>query len=143
MSSSAQFATVCTPDDDLALVHASQGGDVAAFEELVRRYDRRLLRIAQHVTDNLEDAEEAVQEAFFKAYRKLSQFRGDAKFSTWLIRITSERIAHEAAKTAYSQRVVSRRECSSRGPRPPTRCCRLGPESGSTLRGLRTAKDPD
>jgi RNA polymerase sigma-70 factor (ECF subfamily) len=88
MSSSAQFGTVCTSDDDLALVHASQSGEVAAFEELVKRYDRRLLRIAQHVTDNLEDAEEAVQEAFFKAYRKLNQFRGNAKFSTWLIRIT-------------------------------------------------------
>jgi RNA polymerase sigma-70 factor (ECF subfamily) len=88
MSGSAQFATVCTSDDHLVLVHASQSGDVAAFEELVKRYDRRLLRIAQHVTDNLEDAEEAVQEAFFKAYRKLNQFQGNAKFSTWLIRIT-------------------------------------------------------
>ncbi len=87
MSSSAEFATMCTPDDDLALVHASQSGDAAAFEELVRRYDRKLLRIAQHVTDNLEDAEEAVQEAFFKGYRKLHQFQENAKFSTWLIRI--------------------------------------------------------
>ena len=87
MSSSAQFATMCTPDDDLVLVHASQSGDVVAFEELVKRYDRKLLRIAQHVTDNLEDAEEAVQEAFLKGYRKLNQFRGNAKFSTWLIRI--------------------------------------------------------
>jgi len=78
---------MCTPDDDLVLVHASQGGDVAAFEELVRRYDRKLLRIAQHVTDNLEDAEEAVQETFLKGYRKLNQFQGNAKFSTWLIRI--------------------------------------------------------
>jgi RNA polymerase sigma-70 factor (ECF subfamily) len=87
MSSSAEFATMCTPDDDLVLVHASQGGDVTAFEELVRRYDRKLLRIAQHVTNNLEDAEEAVQEAFFKAYRKLNQFQGNATFSTRLIRI--------------------------------------------------------
>jgi RNA polymerase sigma-70 factor (ECF subfamily) len=87
MSSSAQSATKCTPDDDLVLVHASQGGDVAAFEELVRRYDRKLLRIAQHLMDNLEDAEEAVQEAFLKGYRKLNQFQGNAEFSTWLIRI--------------------------------------------------------
>ena len=87
MSSSAEFATVCTTDDDLVLVHASQSGDVAAFEELVRRYDRKLLRIAQHVTNNLEDAEEAVQEAFLKGFRKLDQFPGHARFSTWLIRI--------------------------------------------------------
>jgi RNA polymerase sigma-70 factor, ECF subfamily len=86
MSISAEFATMCTPDDDdLALVHASQGGDVAAFEELVKRYDRRLLRIAQHMTDSADDAEGAVQAAFFKAYQKLNQFQGNAKFSTWLI----------------------------------------------------------
>jgi RNA polymerase sigma-70 factor, ECF subfamily len=76
------------PDDDTALVQASRGGDVAAFEQLVKRYDVKLLRIAQKVTQNPEDAEAAVQEAFFKAYQKLDQFQGHAKFSTWLIRIT-------------------------------------------------------
>ncbi|HWO31199.1 MAG TPA: sigma-70 family RNA polymerase sigma factor [Candidatus Acidoferrum sp.] len=76
------------PDNDTALVQASRGGDVAAFEQLVKRYDAKLLRIAQKVTQNPEDAEEAVQEAFFKAYQKLDQFQGHAKFSTWLIRIT-------------------------------------------------------
>ena len=53
----------------------------------MRRYDRKLLRITQQVTNNLEDAQDAVQEAFLKAYQKLSQFRGNSKFSTWLIRI--------------------------------------------------------
>jgi len=76
------------PDDDTALVQASRGGDVAAFEQLVMRYDAKLLRIAQKVTQNPEDAEEVVQEAFFKAYQKLDQFQEHAKFSTWLIRIT-------------------------------------------------------
>jgi len=75
------------PDDDLALVQAVRGGDVAAFEQLVKRYDAKLLRIAQNVTHNSEDAEEVVQEAFFKAYQKLDQFQGHAKFSTWLVRI--------------------------------------------------------
>ena len=75
------------PDDDTALVEASRGGDVAAFEQLVKRYDAKLLRIAQKVTQNPEDAEEGVQEAFFKAYQKLQQFQGHAKFSTWLVRI--------------------------------------------------------
>jgi len=84
----ATFAMTKVPDDDLALVHASRGGDVAAFEQLVKRYDGKLLRIAQNVTHNPEDAEEAVQEAFFKAYQKLGQFQEHAKFSTWLIRIT-------------------------------------------------------
>src|SRR5258708_1045161 len=75
------------PDDDTALVQASRGGNVAAFEQLVKRYDAKLLRIAQKVTQNPEDAEEAVQEAFFKAYQKLEQFHGHATFSTWLVRI--------------------------------------------------------
>lgn len=76
------------PDDDLALVQAARGGDVTAFEQLVKRYDAKLLRIAQNVTHNTEEAEEAVQEALFKAHQKLDQFQGHAKFSTWLIRIT-------------------------------------------------------
>jgi RNA polymerase sigma-70 factor, ECF subfamily len=62
-------------------------GDVDAFEELVKRYDRKLLRIAQHVTNNREDAEDVVQEAFLKAFQYLEQFRENSQFSTWLIRI--------------------------------------------------------
>jgi RNA polymerase sigma-70 factor (ECF subfamily) len=54
----------------------------------VKRYDRKLLRIAQNVTHNREDSQDAVQEAFFKAFQNLGQFRGDSQFSTWLIRIT-------------------------------------------------------
>ena len=85
---SAQLAVKAMASDDLDLVHASKNGDVAAFEQLVKRYDRKLLRIAQHVTHNREDSEDAVQEAFLKAFQHLSDFREDSKFSTWLIRIT-------------------------------------------------------
>jgi len=77
-----------TTSDDLTLVHASKRGDAGAFEELVKRYDRKLLRIAQHLVHNREDAEDVVQEAFLKAFLHLEQFREAAKFSTWLIRIT-------------------------------------------------------
>ena len=85
---SAQLAVTETASDDLALVHASKNGDVAAFEELVKRYDGKLFRIAQHLTHNREDAEDVVQEAFLKAFQHLDQFRENSKFSTWLIRIT-------------------------------------------------------
>lgn len=85
---SAQLAKTEAAIDDLTLVHASKSGDVAAFEELVRRYDRKLLRIAQHITHNREDAEDVVQEAFLKAFQHLGQFQENSKFSTWLIRIT-------------------------------------------------------
>jgi RNA polymerase sigma-70 factor, ECF subfamily len=80
--------TVALPAyDDMALVHACKGGDPAAFEELVKRYDRKLFRIAQHITHNREDAQDAVQDAFLKVFRKLTQFRENSQFSTWLIRI--------------------------------------------------------
>jgi RNA polymerase sigma-70 factor, ECF subfamily len=73
--------------DDMILVHACKAGDAAAFEELVNRYDRKLFRIAQHITHNREDAQDAVQDAFLKVFRKLTQFRENSQFSTWLIRI--------------------------------------------------------
>ncbi|MGA7217181.1 MAG: sigma-70 family RNA polymerase sigma factor [Candidatus Sulfotelmatobacter sp.] len=73
--------------DDLILVQACKGGNIDAFEELVRRYQHKLLRVAQNITRNHEDAEEVVQESLLKAYHKLDQFRGNAKFSTWLFRI--------------------------------------------------------
>lgn len=74
--------------DDMALVHACKTGDAAAFEQLVKRYASRLLSIAQHVTHNREDAQDAVQEAFLKVFRRLTQFQENSQFSTWLFRIT-------------------------------------------------------
>jgi RNA polymerase sigma-70 factor (ECF subfamily) len=85
---SAQLEMSGGAGDDLELVHASKNGDVAAFEQLVKKYDRRLLRIAQTVTRNREDSQDAVQETFLKAFQKLADFREDSQFSTWLIRIT-------------------------------------------------------
>jgi RNA polymerase sigma-70 factor, ECF subfamily len=73
--------------EELTLVQAAKGGDVAAFEELVKRYDRNVFRIAQHITQNREDAEDVVQDAFLKAYQNLEQFQGQSKFYTWLVRI--------------------------------------------------------
>src|SRR5215470_407661 len=85
---SQNIPAVCLGDPDLSLVNATRSGDMPAFEELVRKYDRRLFRIAHGVTHNIEDAEEVVQTALFKAYRNLNRFEGNAQFSTWLIRIT-------------------------------------------------------
>jgi RNA polymerase sigma-70 factor (ECF subfamily) len=87
VQSPAQCEDAREVEDDLLLVHATRRGDASAFEKLVNKYDRKLLRIAQGVTHNREEAEDAVQEAFFKAYQKLDQFQEHAKFSTWLIRI--------------------------------------------------------
>lgn len=87
-ANSAQSVEVKQASTDLELVHATKNGDISAFEQLVERYDTRLLRVAQTVTHNREDAQDAVQEAFLKAFQHLEGFREDSKFSTWLIRIT-------------------------------------------------------
>src|SRR3974377_2076341 len=73
--------------DELRLVHAAKAGDMRAFEELVKRYDRNIFRIAQHITQNREDAEDVVQDAFLKAYENLDHFQEQSKFYTWLVRI--------------------------------------------------------
>ena len=72
---------------DVLLVQQAKQGDVRAFEKLVRQYDRQVFRIANHITQNREDAEDVVQDAFLKAYEKLDQFQGNSKFYTWLVRI--------------------------------------------------------
>jgi RNA polymerase sigma-70 factor (ECF subfamily) len=72
---------------ELELVRAAQKGDVGAFEQLIKKYDRNVFRIAQHITQNREDAEDVVQDAFLKAYQKLDQFQGNSKFYTWIVRI--------------------------------------------------------
>ncbi len=66
--------------EDWDLVLASKAGDVAAFEELVERYDRKLLRIAQHITHNLEDAQDVVQETFLKFFTTSTPSEGIRKF---------------------------------------------------------------
>ena len=72
---------------DVALIERVRGGDVSAYDTLVRKYERQLFRIAQHITQNREDAEDVMQDAFLKAYEKLDQFQGNSKFYTWLVRI--------------------------------------------------------
>jgi RNA polymerase sigma-70 factor, ECF subfamily len=73
--------------EELALVRSAKAGNIKAFEELVKRYDRNIFRIAQHITQNREDAEDVVQDAFLKAYGNLAQFQEQSKFYTWLVRI--------------------------------------------------------
>ena len=73
--------------DESALVTQAREGDTTAFGELVRRYEGKIFRLAQHVTQNREDAEDVLQETIMKAYEHLEQFKGDSKFYTWIVRI--------------------------------------------------------
>ena len=75
--------------EDDELIRAAQKGERSAFDSLVRRYDRSVLRLALHMLGNEEDAQDVHQEAFIKAYRHLSNFRFECSFYTWLYRIVT------------------------------------------------------
>lgn len=76
-------------DDEHLLVAAAQAGEAAAFEELVNRYEGKIFRLTRNITGNHEDAEDAMQDAFLKAYAHLQDFKGDSRFYTWLVRIAA------------------------------------------------------
>jgi RNA polymerase sigma-70 factor (ECF subfamily) len=73
--------------DESSLVAQARAGDPRAFTELVRRYEKRIFRLAKHITQNEEDAEDVLQETFLKAYSHLDEFQGQSKFYTWIVRI--------------------------------------------------------
>jgi RNA polymerase sigma-70 factor (ECF subfamily) len=75
--------------EDRSLVAEAQAGNRAAFEELVRRYDRDVLRLALNLMKRPEDARDVYQEAFLKVYRNLHRFRFECSFYTWLYRIVT------------------------------------------------------
>ena len=95
-----------TPDDMVELVQSAKDGDRAAFDELVRLTYAETYTLAYRLTGDEEDARDVVQESYLRAFRGLKRFRGDAQFTTWLYRITSNcasthlgkrsRHAHEA-----------------------------------------------
>jgi RNA polymerase sigma-70 factor, ECF subfamily len=75
--------------DDTLLIREAQQGNTAAFEELVRRYDRAVLRLAIHLTGSQEDSRDIYQEAFLRAYINLAHFRFECSFYTWIYRIVT------------------------------------------------------
>ncbi|MFD7554352.1 RNA polymerase sigma factor [Streptomyces sp. NPDC059835] len=82
-----------TPDDldDSVLAVRASEGDEEAFAVLVRRHGGRLLALAQHLLGNRADAEDAVQDSFLSAWRRLPEFRHGASFGTWMYRIVTNR----------------------------------------------------
>lgn len=74
--------------DEKHILTRARRGETAAFEELVRLYEKRVYAVALRSSGNPEDAADIVQEVFLRAWRSIESFRGDSGFSTWLFRIT-------------------------------------------------------
>ena len=70
-----------------AIVRRAQKGDLAAYDELVRRYQERIYATVYHMTSNHEDANDLAQESFIKGFQALKSFKGGSSFYTWLYRI--------------------------------------------------------
>ena len=77
------------PSEERALIERAQGGDREAFEELVHRYDRDVLRIALNILHKPDEARDVYQEAFLKVYKNLPRFRFECSFYTWVYRIVT------------------------------------------------------
>lgn len=89
---------MAAPEEEAALVAAAKAGDRAAFESLVRATTPEIYTLAYRLTGDEEDARDVVQDAYFRAFRSIKRFRGDARFSTWMYRITANCAATYLAK---------------------------------------------
>jgi RNA polymerase sigma-70 factor, ECF subfamily len=99
-------ATTPFDTDDGTLVERTLLGDRAAFGLLMRRYNRRLYRLARATLRDATEAEDALQDAYIAAYRALAQFRRDAALSTWLSRLVLNQCFARLRRTARRQNVV-------------------------------------
>ncbi|MDH7601025.1 MAG: sigma-70 family RNA polymerase sigma factor [Armatimonadota bacterium] len=80
------------------LIERCKAGDTAAFDEIVRRFEKRVFNYALRVTGNYNDACDVAQEAFIRAFHSIQTFRGDAKFATWIYRIVTNVYLDERKK---------------------------------------------
>jgi RNA polymerase sigma factor (sigma-70 family) len=94
-------------EDERAIARSIAVGDRAAFESLMRRYNRRLYRLARATLRDRTEAEDALQDAYISAYRSIGQFRGDASLSTWLSRLVLNECFARMRRTARRRNVVS------------------------------------
>jgi len=93
--------------DHISLVREAQGGNSAAFEELVRSYDQPVLRLALRITASDTDAQDIYQDTFLRAYQSLGGFRFECSFYTWIHRITTNVCLDYLRKRQKHQRQVT------------------------------------
>lgn len=109
-------ATV-SADSDVALVAAALAGNPEAFGVLVGRYDRAVYHLAYRTLRDVEEARDATQEAFFKAFRSLRTFKPEAKFSTWIFSIAYHGCCDRLARRKrFSNDELPERADASPGP---------------------------
>lgn len=75
--------------EEKALIERCKRGDMGAFNDLVRKYEKQVYNFAYRLTGNYDDANDVAQDAFVRVFNAIGTFRGDASFSTWLFRITT------------------------------------------------------
>ena len=92
--------------DEAALVTEAKAGNYGAFEELVNRYERKIYRLGMNITGSPEDAEDVLQETFLKAFQHLPDFRADARFYTWIVRIAVNEALMKLRKRRASKEVA-------------------------------------
>jgi RNA polymerase sigma factor (sigma-70 family) len=102
----ANDAAGCLADDDLSLAKRIARGDRTAFEMLMRRYNKRLYRLARACLHNEADAKDALQDAYLSAYRSIAQFRGEAALSTWLSRLVINECGARRRRSARRDNII-------------------------------------
>jgi RNA polymerase sigma-70 factor (ECF subfamily) len=106
MSMQTAIRPQAAPATDEMLVERVRAGDLGALEALMRRHNRLLYRTARAILRDDAEAEDAVQEAYLRAYRALHAFRGESKFSTWLVRIAANEALMRRRRNARAAAVV-------------------------------------
>lgn len=101
------IATSLAPEeDDVSIAHRVAAGDHVAFERLMRRYNRRLYRLARAILKDPAEADDVLQEVYLSAYQSLRQFRGDAALSTWLSRLVLNECSGRLRRNNRRQNVI-------------------------------------
>jgi RNA polymerase sigma factor (sigma-70 family) len=110
------------PTEETELVERARRGEVVAYEELVRRYQDVAVRTAHLVSGGADDAEDAVQDAFVKAYRALDRFRAGSPFRPWLLRIVANEARNRRRsanrRSGLALRAIEDRPSSDAAPSP-------------------------
>jgi RNA polymerase sigma-70 factor (ECF subfamily) len=104
---------------DSVLATRTAAGDAEAFEALMRRYNRKLFRVARSILKNDADAEDALQDAYLQAYRRMADFRGEAQLGTWLTRIVINQALMRLRADKRARVVVSFHQHDADGPVDP------------------------